>query len=177
MLSFIVVRGSTRDGNEVINNENLLAEVESELRAIALNRLRQERHCSLDPEDLVNEVLLRLIEQDMKIDSREQILGFSSHVARQTLVDHARKKKADKRHHERVTLVTGIPDHETTDVLELDGALDRLAQIDPDRAQLVEMRFFGGMSLEEIARLQGISLSTAKRRWQAAKLWLGKRLS
>ncbi|MEM7689291.1 MAG: sigma-70 family RNA polymerase sigma factor [Pseudomonadota bacterium] len=152
-------------------------EIEPELRAIAARRLRDERDCSLEPDDLVNEIMIRLIKQDVGFEDRARLLGFSARIARQTLVDHARQKHASKRHHDRVTLVTAIPDHEDTDLLELDAALLALAEIDIERAALVEMRFFGGMTMEEIAAAQSISLSTAKRRWGAARLWLETQLS
>ena len=150
----------------------LVPKLEPELRAIAARRLRGEYECSLAPDELVSEMVIRLMKADAGISSKAQLLGYSARVARQALVDHARKKKADKREHQSVTLVTSIPDHENIGLLELDIVLDKLAAIDPSRAQLVEMRFFAGMTLQEISEAQGLSLATVKRRWEAARLWL-----
>lgn len=157
--------------------DELVPQLEPELRAIAARRLRGEYECSLAPDELVSEMVIRLMKADEGISSKAQLLGYSARIARQALVDHARRKKADKREHQSVTLVTSIPDHGRIELLELDFVLNKLAEIDTDRAQLVEMRFFGGMTLQEVADAQGLSLATVKRRWEAARLWLEAELS
>ena len=92
---------------------------------------------------------------------------------RRILVDHARKKSADKRHHHKVTLTTRVAGGpERLDLDHLDKALIRLAAIDPERAQIVELRYFGNMTLEEIAEVTGTSDSTVKRNWRTARAWL-----
>ncbi len=168
-------------GGKIISDDNgfdaMASEIEPELRAIAARRLRAEYNCSLEPEDLVNEVMVRLLKAGGSPSDRARILGYSAHIARQALVDHARRKAAEKRNHERVTLLTTMPEYQRVDVLEVNAALTRLNEIDPDRAALVEMRFFGGMTMSEIAQVQAISLSTAKRRWEAARLWLEQYLA
>ena len=101
-------------------------------------------------------------------------MALSARMMRRVLVDHARKKDADKRHHQKVTLVThsvgGIS--ESLNIQKLEHALLRLQAIDPVRAQIVEMRYYGGLSLEEIAAVVNMSPSTIKRNWRASRAWL-----
>ena len=93
---------------------------------------------------------------------------------RHVLVDHARARRSDKRAHHPVTLVTGIGDEPKSllDLDRLDKALLRLNQIDPDRATIVEMRYFGGLSLEDIAEVTDQSVSSIKRSWRSTRVWL-----
>ena len=92
---------------------------------------------------------------------------------RRVLIDHARKHASDKRQHQKVTLVTQlIGGQETVDIHQLENALLRLKVIDEDRAKIVEMRYYGGLSLDEIAEVLGCSASTVKRDWRISRVWL-----
>lgn len=158
-------------------DEELLRTIQPDLRRIASARLSGEQNCSLAAQDLVNEAFLRILKLDGMAElSRARVLALVSHVMRQVLIDHARRKKADKRSHQRVTLVTGLAEDPPLDLLALDLLLQDLAELDPDRAKLVEMRFFGGMTIEEISEVSGCSPATVKRRWAATRAWLHARL-
>ena len=145
-----------------------------ELRQISAALIRAESNNSLSTGDLVNEAALRLIKIN-QIDwvDKNHFLALSAQAMRRVLIDHSRKKNADKRYHEKVTLVTKFEGGEfkiDADILE--SSLIRLAVIDPDKANIVELRYFGGMSLQEIAEVTGDSESTIKRQWRAARAWL-----
>ena len=101
-------------------------------------------------------------------------MALSARMMRRVLVDHARKKDADKRHHQKVTLVTHLVagNSESVNIQKLEHALLRLQAIDPVRAQIVEMRYYGGLSLEEIGAVVSMSPSTIKRNWRASRAWL-----
>ncbi|MEM6266883.1 MAG: ECF-type sigma factor [Pseudomonadota bacterium] len=164
-------------GKAVQLDEELLSAIQPDLERIAAARLAGEANCSLAATDLVNEAFVRI----MKLDglgelSRARVLALVSHVMRHVLIDHARRKQADKRYHQKVTLVTGLAQDPPLDLIELDLLLQDLAEVDPARAQLVEMRFFGGMTIEEIAEITGTSPATVKRRWVATRAWLYKRM-
>ena len=139
--------------------------------------MRRERHDhTLQPTVLVHEAYLQLLQTD-KIDwqNRAHFLALASNTMRRVLVDHARAAKADKRPggHQQVELNSRVRVAEQqVDVLDLNEAMDKLAAFDHRLSQVVEMRFFGGLSFEEIAETLGISLRTAKRDWALAKSWL-----
>lgn len=162
--------------------DRLLPLVYAELRQIAARRLRQERtgH-TLQPTALVHEAYLRLVEQrNVGWHDRAHFYGVAAQVMRRILVDHARRHAARKRgdgaHRvplEEVVQVLAAPD---TSVLALDQALTRLEQLDPGLAQIVELRAFGGMTIEESAHVLKVSPSTAKREWRTAKAWLTREL-
>lgn len=146
----------------------------SELRQISAALLRAESNNSLSTGDLVNEVVIRLIQLD-KIDwqDRAHFLALSAKAMRRILIDHARKKKTDKREHQKVTLVTRFEgDPQRIDLDSLEKALIRLNALDEEKASIVELRYFGGLSLSEIAEIQGTSESTVKRQWRVARAWL-----
>ncbi len=159
--------------------DELMPAVYQELRRRAAAYLRRERpgH-TLRPTDLVHEAYLRLSAQNAGFKNREQFFGVASRLMRRILVDHARARAAGKRGGGlRVTLAEEMavqPPH--ADLLELDTALDELASLDERQGQLVELRFFGGLTLEEAARVLGVSLGTAKSDWAHAKAWLFARL-
>lgn len=147
----------------------------SELSGISAALLNQEGGISLASGDLVNEAALRLINLN-KIDWQDKahFLAFAARVMRQVLVDHSRKKMADKRFHQKVTLMTDCADS-IGDELELEyleDALQALKNIDPDRVKVVEMRYFGGLSIAQVATVLGVSESTAKRSWRSSRAWL-----
>jgi RNA polymerase sigma factor (TIGR02999 family) len=160
----------------------LLPLVYAELRRIAARQLRCERDGhTLQPTALVHEAYLRLVEQrSVDWESRAHFFGVAAQVMRRILVDHARRQAARKRSGgaQRVPLeeaaetaaVSQIP------VLMLDHALMRLEKLDPGLAQIVELRAFGGLTLDEAAHVLQVSPSTAKRDWRTAKAWLTNEL-
>ena len=164
-------------GNRVAGS-SIIRDIQQELHAIAVAKLAQESHCSLSTGDLINEALIRLsLLNQMEFQSRAHVLALASRVMRQVLVDEARKRNADKRCHHKVTLQTDIAEWQMpVELLALDMYLTELREIDPQRADIVEMRFFGGMSLTDISTVLDISVATVKRRWQASRIWLYDRL-
>lgn len=158
-------------------DDALLNAIQPDLERIAASRLAMEQNCSLAAPDLVNEAFVRIINLDgMGEMTRARILALVSHVMRNVLIDHARRKLADKRAHQKVTLITGLAEDPPLDVIELDLLLQELAEVDRERAELVEMRFFGGMTIDEISEVTGNSPATIKRRWTATRAWLYKRM-
>jgi RNA polymerase sigma-70 factor, ECF subfamily len=163
--------------------EDLLPLVYGELRRLAAHRLRQERpDHTLQPTALVHEAYLRLVDQRrVRWQNRAHFYGVAAHIMRRILVDQARARKADKRGGEwqRVTLTDNKTPNESrdVDVLALDNALQRLAALDPQQERIVELRYFGGLTLEETAEVVGISTATVKREWAIAKAWLRAALS
>ena len=159
----------------------LLPLVYEELRRIAARQLLRERvgH-TLQPTALVHEAYLRLVGQ-RRVDwhNRAHFYGVASQIMRRILVDHARRHAAQKRGDsaQRVSLddVQQLPAPGEVSILALDLALDRLEKI-PDLARIVELRAFGGLTIEEAAHVLNVSPSTAKREWRTAKAWLNREL-
>jgi RNA polymerase sigma factor (TIGR02999 family) len=153
-----------------------------ELRRLARSYLRHERqHNTLDTTGLVHEAYLRLARQG-SVDwaNRAQVLGVAAQMMRRVLVDRARRRRAAK----RVPAAVQVPLDEVedkraggVDVLALDEALHGLARLDPQQAHIVELRFFGGLSVEETAEVAGISTATVKREWSLAKAWLRREVT
>ena len=162
--------------------DRLVSLVYAELRRRAAAYLRRERHAgSLQPTALVHEAFIRLFEQDRAAwINRAQFFGVASQMMRRILVDRARARRTTKRSGQwtRVTFSESVARQEATDldVLDLDAALTDLAAFDPRKAQVAELRFFGGFTLQEAAAALGISMATAERDWQAARAWLLARL-
>lgn len=161
--------------------ERLFSLVYGELRGMAESRLRRERggH-TLQPTALVNEVYLRLDPSRGSWDNRSHFFGAASRAMRRILVDHARRRLADKRGAglERVTLAdldVAAPEAEL-DLLALDEALELLEKDEPRLAGVVTMRIFAGMSIEETAEALGLSPATVKRDWVFARAWLAERV-
>lgn len=146
----------------------------SELKQISAALLRAESNTSLSTGDLLNEASIRLIQlNNIDWSDKSHFLALSARAMRRVLIDHARKKSTDKRHHHKVTLVTrleGQPHRVAMD--DLEKALIRLSIIDSDKSNIVELRYFGGMGIAEIAEVTGISESTVKRQWRVARAWL-----
>jgi len=171
-----------RQGNgEALNA--LIPLVYDELRRLAHNHLNRERlgH-TLQSTALVNEAYLRLVRQDPEINSRTHFFAVSSHLMRQILVDYARRHRSAKRGDglEKVTLTdvaAFLPGKNDIDLLALDEALEELARLDPQQTRVVELRFFGGLSIEETAEIMSISPATVKRDWATARAWLHRELS
>lgn len=152
----------------------LVEHLYKELNAISRRLLLGEGNASLMSGDLVNEAIMRLLKTEkIEIADRAHFLSLAARTMRRILVDHSRMRKTDKRHHEKVTLATFFEGHQDSlDVQELELALIRLKVINEDRAALVEMRYYGGMTPEEIAIVLGCSASTVKREWRAVRSWL-----
>ena len=157
--------------------DRLLDLVYPELERAAAALLRRERQVSLSSGDLVQETVLRLIQlRQIDYQDRAHFMALASRFMRRILVDHVRGKHADKREHHRVTLVTGFDRGRAVDLSGLDAALMRLSSLDGQRAEIVEMRYFGGMSVGDIAEVLSLSEATVKRRWTAARAWLADAL-
>ncbi|MFI5102975.1 MAG: ECF-type sigma factor [Terriglobales bacterium] len=154
----------------------------SELRSLASRYLQRERReHTLQTTALVHEAYLRLADQrEVHWKNKEQFLGVAAQLMRRILVDHSRGHDAKKRGRgfEKVFLeeAAGVSKEKAADVIALDEALTQLAEFDPQQAQLVELRFFGGLSIEESAGVLGVSRTTVKRNWNLAKAWLAREL-
>jgi len=164
--------------------QDLLPLVYAELRRIAAQRLRRERpDHTLQPTALVHEAYLRLIDQRrVHWQNRAHFYGVAAQVMRRILVDQARARNAEKRGAgwDRVTLIgdkTPNGESRDIDVLALDRALERLAALDAQQERIVELRYFGGLTLDETAEVIGISTATVKREWAIARAWLRAELS
>lgn len=162
--------------------DRLLPLVYRELRARAAAYLRRERaNQTLQPTALVHEAYLRLVDQRSPWQNRGHFFAVASQMMRRVLVDRARSRRGAKRSGRwaRVSLADGARTARPVDVdvLDLDDALTRLAAFDPRMSQIAELRFFGGLSVEETGEALGISRATVERDWQAARAWLFKTLS
>lgn len=163
--------------------ERLIPLVIDELRRLAGGLFRRESEAhTLQPTALVNEVYMRLADQRrVSWDNRSQFFAFAALLMRRVLVDHAKARKAAKRGGGAAKIPLSeelaMGDVVDLDILALDQALEGLARIDRRQARVVEMRFFAGLSHEEIAELLDVSLSTVKRDWRTAKLWLYREMS
>lgn len=159
----------------------LLPLVYEELRRVARGHLRNERaDHTLQTTALINEAYLRLMEQSPReIRNRCHFVALTSHLMRQILVDHARERLAKKRHGGcRITLAddVAVAEPREIDVLAVDHALSRLAALDPQQARVVELRYFGGLSIRETSEVLGISEATVKRDWATARAWLHREI-
>ena len=170
-------------GGDVEARDRLLTVVYQELRRRAAAHLRRERagH-TLQPTALVHEVYLRLVKQDRADwQNRAQFFGVASQMMRRILVDRARARNRAKRSGgwARVTLDEEVAQSQAreVDVLDLDRALSELATFDTRKSQVAELRFFGGLSLEETGQRVGLSVATLEREWQATRAWLYARLT
>lgn len=164
--------------------DRLLPTIYEECRRVAARQLRRERReHTLSPTALVHEFYLRLIDQDrVTWKNRAQFFGVAARLMRRVLVDYARASKAKKRGGSQVlvSLAPGLGAPEeprVADVLAIDEALRHLGQLDPDQAHIVELRFFAGLTIEEIAHALERSPRTVKREWQLARAWLFRELS
>ena len=156
--------------------------VYEELRHQAARYLRRERpgH-TLQTTALINEAYLRLIDaREVHWQSRTHFFAIAANLMRRVLVDHARRRDADKRGgpHVRVQLdeALAVADEADIDLLAIDEALDKLAAIDPQQARVVELRFFSGLNVEETAAALGVSPKTVKRDWSVARAWLRREI-
>jgi RNA polymerase sigma factor (TIGR02999 family) len=158
--------------------DRLIDRLHPELTQIAAARLRRERDSSLSTGDLINDVVIRLIQiERISIGDRAHFVALASRMMRRILVDHARSKASSKRRHAKVELCTAIDGGQRIDLNSLESALIRLKVLDEQLMELVEMRYFGGMTTADIASVTGLSEATVKRRWQVARAWLTDALS
>jgi RNA polymerase sigma factor (TIGR02999 family) len=172
---------AVRDGRPGAADE-LVAALYEELRAVARRDFAAERRGhTLQPTALVNEAWMRLFpEPHGAFENRAHFLSAASTAIRRVLADHARKRHAEKRGGGRGRVSLDEADLggpvEPGEVLQLDRALERLGALDPERARIVEMRFFGGMTNAELALALGVSESTVERQWRLARAWLRNEL-
>ncbi len=163
--------------------DQLLPLVYDELRALAQRNLAHERpDHTLQATALVHEAYLRLVDSDrIHLRNRAHFFALAAQALRRILVDHARTHKRQKRGGVRGKLsLQVIPElsvETDIDVLALDEALEGLRRVGERYAQIVEMRFFGGMTMEEIAELTGVSITTVERDWRTARAWLYRQLA
>jgi RNA polymerase sigma-70 factor, ECF subfamily len=169
--------GEMRDGSKAAE-EQLLEVVYPELRRMASRYLRGERagH-TLQPTALVNEAYMQLAGQlDKDWQNRNHFFAVAAQLMRRILVDYARSKKAAKRDgglaKVELTDALAISEDRLDEILAVDEALERLAKLDQRKARVVELRFFGGLTEEEVARVLGVDPRTVKRDWSFAKAWL-----
>jgi RNA polymerase sigma-70 factor (ECF subfamily) len=158
--------------------EKLVPLVDAELRRLARRYIRGERtgH-TLQPTALINEVYLRLIDWgSISWQDRAHFFGLSARLMRRVLVDHARRQRRGKRGGDALTIAFDeaavVPQERTADLVAIDDALNALAMHDVRKSRIVELRFFGGLSVEETAEVLKISPRTVKREWSLARAWL-----
>jgi RNA polymerase sigma-70 factor, ECF subfamily len=163
--------------------DQLFRAVYNELHGQAARYLRHERHgLSLQTTDLIHEAYLRLIDQHhVEWQNRLHFFAIAAQVMRRVLVDHARSRQAAKRGGSDIRLplddaIAVLPGQDL-DFVALDEALTKLAEIDPQQSQVVELRFFSGLSVAETAKVMSVSERTVKRDWHVAKAWLRRELS
>ena len=165
--------------------DRLMPLVYQELRLVASRHLAGERSATLQTTALVNEAYLKLIEQ-RRVDwqNRAHFFAIAARLMRRILIDEARRRTRDRRGGgevpvpmDELPLAAPASAVDTLDLLELDRALDRLEALDPNQARIVELRFFGGLTVEETAEAVGMSPSTIKREWAIAKGWLHRELT
>ena len=163
--------------------ESLLERVYPELRRLARSYLRRERPGqTLQSTELVHEAYLRLIDQrNVTWRNRAHFFGIAAHVMRRILVDHARSRQASKRGAgiSLLTLDEAVAGSGSRNLnrVAVDEALENLARIDPQQSQIVELRFFAGLSIDEAAEVLKVSPATVKRDWVMAKAWLYREMS
>ena len=159
---------------------SLFPVIYNELRRVAHYHLQKERpDHTLQSTALVHEAYLRLVKQGgAKIENRQHFLAISALLMRQILVEYARRHRAAKRGGEKETLLEGmaLARGRSLDLLVLDAALNSLAKLDAQQSRVVELRFFGGLSIEETARVMEISPDTVKRNWNVARAWLAREM-
>lgn len=166
-----------RSGDAVARDE-VVPLVYDELRRLAAGYLRRERpNHTLQPTALVHEVYMKLVGQrDVEWQNRAHFIGVAAIAMRRLLVNHARDKKAAKRGDgvvaESLTVIGDVAGQSPVDLLDLDTALEKLAALDERKCRVVELKFFGGLTTQEIAEALGASVATVERDWSFARAWL-----
>ena len=171
---------SSKGDQEALNQ--LLPLVYDELRRLADRYLHRERSDhTLQATALVHEAYLRLIDQRVSWANRAHFFGVAAEMMRRILIDHARSRQAAKRGSGGIKIslddVLELTDERAADLIALDDALKALAEFDPQKARVVELRFFGGLSIEETAAVMGLGTATITRQWRLARAWLYHELS
>lgn len=170
------------DGDKAALDE-LAPQVYSELRRLAKYYLRQERaDHTLQASDLVHEAYLRLVkEEEMDWQNRAHFFGIAAVRMRHILVEHARSRQAGKRgggeYRLSLSAANGLAEEQDVNLLALDEALRRLEELDTQKTRIVELRYFGGMTIEETAEVLKLSPATIKRDWSMARAWLRNEIS
>jgi RNA polymerase sigma-70 factor (ECF subfamily) len=162
--------------------EALVPVVYNELRRVAKRCLAGQYNSTLQSTALVHEAYLRLVGQaSVRVENRAHFFGIAARLMREILVDHARMRGAAKRGANCLTLAldeaVALPQRREVDLVALDDALKALAALDPRQSQIVELRFFAGLSIEDTSRVLEIAPATVKRNWANARLWLRRELS
>ena len=163
--------------------DRLMPLVYQELRRLARRQMRRERQGdTLQTTALVNEAYLRLVDYErVQARDRNHFLAIAAQAMRRILIERARSRRSDKRgsNPQRISLdeVTEMAEARAADLLALDEALQALSTIDPRKAQLVELRYFGGLTIEETANVLGVSTPTVERDWHTARIWLHREIS
>jgi RNA polymerase sigma factor (TIGR02999 family) len=153
--------------------DELFVRLYPELKQAAAGLLRYERGLSFSAGDLVHDTVMRLIRlHQLDWADKSHFLALASRLMRQVLIDHVRSRRRDKRKHIKVELTTRIEGVQTFDFDMMEDALRKLAEVDGEHAQIVEMRYFGNMTIPDVAEVLGCSEMTVKRRWRAARAWL-----
>lgn len=170
-----------QSGNKEVLDE-LFPLVYDELRKLAAIRLHGERKDhTLQPTALVHEAYMRLVGQhSTDWHNRAHFFGLAAEMMRRILVNHAIKNNAEKRFGNQTKLALddaiSLAQEREVNLVMLDEALNRLAEFDPQQAKIIELRFFAGLTIEEVAEIIGVSDSTVKREWRVAKAWLHQQL-
>lgn len=172
--------GKAENGRDREALDRLLPLVYNELRRLAGSFLNREYAASIQTTELVHEAYFRLTEQrSVDWQNRGQFFAIAAQAMRRILIDAARARKSQKRGVEKVplddapTISVEVDQH----LIDLDRALDDLAKLDPDQGKIVELRYFGGLTIEETAEVMGSSPATIKREWAIARAWLYDRVN
>ena len=157
--------------------DELIEQIYAELKRVARSQLSRERaNHTLQPTALVNEAYLKLLGVErIDVNDRVHFIAVAARMMRQILIDSGRRKQAGKRNPEpppSVLLGTPSGQTESIDLMALDNALNKLEGLQPEQAKVVELRYFGGLTIEETAAALDISISSAKRYWRSARAWL-----
>jgi RNA polymerase sigma factor (TIGR02999 family) len=179
--AFQVLLAELHDGNRTALDE-MMPVVYSELRRLAGSYMRDERlgH-TLQPTAVVHEAYLRLAgQQQVDWRNRAQVLGLAARMMRRVLLDHAARRNAAKRPDGQAQVSLEFADAAApptaVDIADLDRALEELGRMDAQLMSLVELRFFGGLTIDEAAEVLGVSCATVEREWATARMWLRRRL-
>jgi RNA polymerase sigma factor (TIGR02999 family) len=170
-------------GGDRASLDRLMPLVYQELRRLARRQMRRERAGdTFQTTALVNEAYLRLVDYErVQARDRSHFLAIAAQAMRRILIERARGRRADKRGGgaQRVSLdeAGDVSSERAADLVALDDALHALARIDPRKAQLVELRYFGGLTIEETAEVLGVSAPTVERDWRTARIWLHREIS
>lgn len=179
-VSELLVRWRVGDAGAL---ESLIPLVYAELRKVARGYLRRERpNHTLQSAALVHEAYVRLAGQaSPDWQNRSHFFGVAARLMREILVEHARSRRAAKRggavSQVAFNEALGVPQHRDKDLIRLDDALRRLAELDERQCRIVELRFFGGLSIEDTSEALGVSAATVSREWTTARLWLRREVA